>query len=48
MLETNEGPKRAVLVGHGTDAAILPRQAMAELIHSTTAILHERLPEDRI
>ncbi|MEC3974914.1 hypothetical protein [Amycolatopsis sp. H20-H5] len=48
VLETTEGLKRAVLVGHGTDVALLPRLAMVELIHSTTMTLQQSLPEDQI
>ena len=47
VLETNDGPKRAVLVGHGTDAALLRRQAVAELIHNARTMMIQNIPEDR-
>jgi hypothetical protein len=47
VLETDDGPKRALLVGHDTEPVLLPRQAMAEFIGHTRAVMVEDIPEDR-
>lgn len=46
VLETDHGPKRAVAVGHDDVAAVLPRQAMAELVHHARCTLTESIPDD--
>jgi hypothetical protein len=47
VLATNDGPKRAVMVGHDGDPVVLPRQTMAELVSHARAVLTENIPEDR-
>lgn len=47
VLETSDGPKRAMLIGHDTDPVLLPRQAMAEFISHCRAVMTENIPEDR-
>jgi hypothetical protein len=47
VLHTDQGPRRALLVGHDTDPVLLPRQAMAELIGHCRTVRDENIPEDR-
>ena len=47
VLDTDDGPKRALLVGHDAEPVLLPRQAMAEFISHARAVMVEDIPEDR-
>lgn len=47
VLDTEDGPKRALLIGHDTEPVLLPRQAMAEFIGHARTVMIENIPEDR-
>jgi hypothetical protein len=47
VLETSDGPRRALLIGHDTDPVLLPRQAMAEFISHCRGVMVADIPEDR-
>jgi hypothetical protein len=47
VLNTDDGPKRALLVGHDTEPVLLPRQAMAELIGHCRSVRDENISEER-
>ncbi|MFE0023603.1 hypothetical protein [Amycolatopsis sp. NPDC059021] len=46
VLDTDKGPKRALVIGHDADPVVLRRQSMAELISHARAVLTEKIPED--
>ena len=46
LVDTTDGPMRAIRVAEGT-LAILPRQAMAELVSHAQAVLLRDVPGDR-
>lgn len=47
VVDTSDGPKRAMLIGHDADPVLLPRQAMAEFIGHCRSVMVEDIPEDR-
>ncbi|WP_410574973.1 hypothetical protein [Amycolatopsis sp. cmx-4-61] len=47
LIDTTDGPVRAVRVGADGPPAFLPRQAMAELVSHAQAMLTLDLPGDR-
>ncbi|MEU4254322.1 hypothetical protein AB0F15_43715 [Amycolatopsis sp. NPDC026612] len=47
LIDTADGPVRAIRVGADGPPAFLPRQAMAELVSHAQAMLIHDLPGDR-
>lgn len=48
VLETDDGPKRALQIGHDTEPVLLQRQTMAEYIGHCRTVMTESIPEDRV
>ncbi|WP_329048795.1 hypothetical protein OG738_39700 [Amycolatopsis sp. NBC_01488] len=47
LIDTADGPVRAIRLGADGTPAILPRQAMAELVSHAQSLLARELPGDR-
>lgn len=47
LIDTINGPQRAIKVGTDGEFAIVPRQAMVELISNARTMLAQNVPEDR-